>query len=63
MATIQAAIERARAQREAAQPKNTEALKASQQREIEEIEARRQAANLTDPGEPATAAPGSEKAE
>ncbi len=60
MATIQAAMERAKAQREAAQPKNTEALKATQQKEIEEIEARRQAAHLSDP---TPAAPASEKAD
>jgi electron transport complex protein RnfC len=55
MATIQAAMERAKAQREAAQPKNTEALKALQQREIDEIEARRQAAHLTEAAPPAAA--------
>ncbi len=60
MATIQAAMERAKAQREAAQPKNTEALKATQQKEIDEIEARRQAAHLSDP---TPAAPASEKAD
>jgi Na+-translocating ferredoxin:NAD+ oxidoreductase subunit C len=41
MATIQAAMERAKAQREAAQPKNTETLTAEQQRAVDEIEARR----------------------
>ncbi len=55
MATIQAAMERAKAQREAAQPKNTEALKALQQKEIDEIEARRQAAHLTEAAPPAAA--------
>ena len=60
MATIQAAMERAKAQREAAQPKNTEALKATQQKEIDEIEARRQAAHLT---EATPAAPAGEKTE
>ncbi len=60
MATIQAAMERAKAQRETAQPKNTDALKAEQQKAIDEIEARRQAAH---PSEPAPAAPASEKAE
>ncbi|MBL8417203.1 MAG: electron transport complex subunit RsxC [Dechloromonas sp.] len=53
MATIQAAMERAKAQREASQPKNTEALKSSQQKEIDEIEARRQAAHLTEAAPPA----------
>jgi electron transport complex protein RnfC len=63
MATIQAAMERAKAQREAAQPKNTEALKAAQQKEIDEIEARRLAAGLSGAAEPAAASPASEKAE
>ena len=49
-AAIAAAMARAKAQREAAQPKNTEALTAEQQKEVAEIEARRQA------GQPATAA-------
>jgi electron transport complex protein RnfC len=48
MATIQAAMERAKAQREAAQPKNIEALKPQQQRELAEIEARRQAAGIAE---------------
>ena len=48
MATIQAAMERAKAQREAAQPKNIEALKPDQQRELAEIEARRQAAGIAE---------------
>jgi len=46
MATIQAAMERARAQREAAQPKNTEVQAPAIQREIAEIDARRQAAGV-----------------
>ncbi len=41
-ATILAAMERAKAQREAAQIKNTENLNAQQQRDIAEIEARRE---------------------
>jgi len=41
MATIQAAMERAKAQREAAQPKNTEGLTSEQQRAVGDIEARR----------------------
>ena len=40
-ATIAAAMERARAQREAAQPKNTEDLSEATRREIEEIDRRR----------------------
>ena len=60
MATIQAAIERAKAQREAAQPQNTDALQAAQQKEIADIEARRQAALLTDGAVPT---PASEKPE
>jgi len=40
-ATIEAAIARAKAQREAAQPKNTDVLTAEQQHTVEEIEARR----------------------
>ena len=40
-ATIAAAMERARAQREAAQPKNTEDLSEAKRREIEEIDRRR----------------------
>ncbi len=46
MATIQAAMERAKAQREAAQPKNTEVQAPAIQREIAEIDARRQAAGV-----------------
>ena len=56
-------MERARAQREAAQPRNTEALKAAQQKEIEEIEARRQAAHLTDAAGPAATTPAGGKTE
>ena len=41
-AAIAAAMARAKAQREAAQPKNTEALTPEQQKEIADIEARRQ---------------------
>jgi electron transport complex protein RnfC len=41
-ATILAAMERAKAQREAAQVKNTDNLNAQQQRDIAEIEARRE---------------------
>ena len=40
-AAIAAAMERARLQRESAQPKNTDALSAAQRKEIAEIEARR----------------------
>jgi len=46
MATIQAAMERAKAQREAAQPKNTEVKAPEIQREIADIDARRQAAGV-----------------
>nr|MBL8412174.1 electron transport complex subunit RsxC [Dechloromonas sp.] len=46
MATIQAAMERAKAQREAAQPKNTEVQAPAIQLEIAEIDARRQAAGV-----------------
>ncbi len=63
MATIEAAMDRAKAQREAVQPKNIEALKTAQQQEIDEIEARRQAAHLSEAAEPAAAAPASEKTE
>ncbi|HQU78952.1 MAG TPA: electron transport complex subunit RsxC [Azonexus sp.] len=62
-ATIEAAMARAKAQREAVQPKNIEALKAAQQQEIDQIEARRQAAHLSEAAEPAAAAPASEKTE
>ncbi len=47
-ASIQAAMERAKAQREAAAARNTESLTADQQHEIEAIEARRIAAFGTD---------------
>lgn len=47
MATIQAAMERAKAQREAMPAKNTESLSAAQQQEVAEIEARR--SNLVPP--------------
>ena len=60
MATIQAAMERARAQREAVQPKNTEALKPEQQRELAEIEARRQAAGIVEAPAGATQEPKAE---
>ena len=40
-AAIAAAMERARAQREAAAPKNTEHLTPAQQKEVAEIDARR----------------------
>ncbi|MGB8543692.1 MAG: electron transport complex subunit RsxC, partial [Azonexus sp.] len=60
MATIQAAMERAKAQREATQPKNTEALTTDQQRAVDEIEARRTVLETTPLAE---AAPLSEKAE
>src|SRR5574343_384356 len=55
--TIEAAMARAKAQREAAQPKNVENLTADQQRAAAEIEARRVAASLTD------TSPASEKSE
>jgi len=42
-ATIVAAMERARAQREAVRPRNTERLSAEQEKEIAAIEARRRA--------------------
>jgi len=61
LATIQAAMERAKAQREAAQPKNTEQLTPEQQRAADEIEARRVAAKLVEPV--ASANPANEKAE
>ncbi|TXI76338.1 MAG: electron transport complex subunit RsxC [Dechloromonas sp.] len=48
MATIQAAMERAKAQRAAAQPKNTETLTPEQQQAAAEIDARRSAAGLID---------------
>ena len=48
-AAIAAAMARAKAQREAAQPKNTEQLTPEQQRDVAEIEARRQAAGVSAP--------------
>ncbi|MDA0191545.1 MAG: electron transport complex subunit RsxC, partial [Proteobacteria bacterium] len=51
-AAIAAAMERARQQREAAQPKNTEALTPVQQRDIAEVDARRRQAGIETPGEP-----------
>jgi len=51
-AAIAAARARAKAQREAAPPRNTEQLSAAQQRELDEIEARRQAAGIS-PAAPA----------
>jgi len=47
-AAIAAAMARAKAQREAAQPKNTEPVTIEQQHEMTDIDARRQAAGLTD---------------
>ena len=55
-AAIEAAMARAKAQREAAQPKNTEALTTEQQREVAEVDARREAAGIAD-------APSAEKTE
>ena len=54
LATIQAAMERAKAQREAAQPKNTDQLTPEQQRAATEIEARRVSAGLVSPETPAS---------
>ncbi len=51
-AAIAAAMERARQQREAAQPKNTETLTPAQQRDIAEVDARRRQAGIETPGEP-----------
>ncbi len=51
-AAIAAAMARAKAQREAAPPRNTEQLSSAQQRELDEIEARRQAAGIS-PAAPA----------
>ncbi len=59
-ATIEAAMARAKAQREAVQPKNVDALTAEQQRAAADIEARRIAAHLIEPA-PTAAAPASEK--
>jgi electron transport complex protein RnfC len=63
MATIQAAIERAKAQREAAQPKNTETLSTQQQRDIAEIEARRTVLEPTTPEAVVPAGDNSQKTE
>ncbi|MDP3440724.1 MAG: electron transport complex subunit RsxC, partial [Azonexus sp.] len=60
MATIQAAMARAKAQREAAPVRNTEAVTIEQQRAIDEIEARRVVLESTPP---ATPTPAAEKAE
>jgi electron transport complex protein RnfC len=60
-ATIEAAMARAKAQREAAQVKNTEALTAEQQRAVAEIEARRSV--LVEPAPQEPAPPASQKAE
>ena len=62
-ATIEAAMARARAQREAVQPKNVEALSNARQKEIDEIEARRQAARAADAAGPAATTPAEGKAE
>jgi Na+-translocating ferredoxin:NAD+ oxidoreductase subunit C len=59
-ATIEAAMARAKAQREAAQPKNVDNLTPEQQQAAADIEARRAAAQLT---EPEPAAPTVEKPE
>ncbi|MBK6358107.1 MAG: electron transport complex subunit RsxC [Betaproteobacteria bacterium] len=61
-ATIEAAMARAKAQREAVQPKNTESLTPDQQKAAADIEARRVAAHLIEP-EPVAPAPASEKPE
>ncbi len=62
-ATIEAAMARAKAQREAIQPKNTDNLTLEQQRAAAEIESRRVAAHLIE-ADPATASsPTSEKSE
>lgn len=55
-AAIAAAMERARQQREAAQPKNTETLTPVQQRDIAEVDARRRQAGIETTGEPSGAA-------
>ena len=56
MATIEAAMARAKAQRAAAQPRNTDNLTPEQQQAADDIESRRTAAGLTDA--PATPAGG-----
>ncbi len=48
-AAIAAAMARAKAQREAAQPKNTDQLTPEQQQEVAAIEARRQSAGVSEP--------------
>jgi electron transport complex protein RnfC len=48
-AAIEAAMARAKAQREATQPRNTEHLSQTQQHDLDEIKARREAAGLTEP--------------
>ena len=58
-AAIAAAMARAKAQREAAQPKNTEALTPEQARDMAEIEARRVQAGIAE----APAAPTATKTE
>jgi electron transport complex protein RnfC len=60
IATIEAAMARAKAQREAVQPKNVDNLSADQQKAAADIEARRIAAHLI---EPPPADPTSEKTE
>jgi electron transport complex protein RnfC len=62
-ATIEAAMARARVQREAVQPKNVEALSNARQKEIDEIDARRQAARAADAAGPAATTPAGGKAE
>lgn len=62
-ATIEAAMARAKAQRAAAQPRNTELRDAAIQQEVAEIEARRAAAHLTAPEPGTPPAPASEKPE
>jgi hypothetical protein len=54
---------RARVQREAVQPKNVEALSNARQKEIDEIDARRQAARAADAAGPAATTPAGGKAE
>ncbi|MBS1144152.1 MAG: rsxC [Proteobacteria bacterium] len=57
MATIEAAMARAKAQREAVQPKNTDNLTPEQQKAAADIEARRVAAHLIEPEPAQPAAP------
>ncbi|WP_291994575.1 electron transport complex subunit RsxC [Candidatus Accumulibacter sp. ACC003] len=56
-ATIVAAMERARAQREAVQPKNTEQFSAEQKRQLAAVEVRRAALQAEQAVSPATATP------